>query len=1222
MTVATHLSNITDRGKFERLAIDTLRGIRPEYVNIIHGGVNAQGETISSPLDAFHKLPNDDFVLFEVTTDDTDLRKKWLHEENGDLFKAARKAEEWRQSYPLAKFTVWLCTNQRVKDDRFNKVFTDAIACASKLGLSLEFLEHSAITSYLENDPNGQWLAQKHFHIVQKRLSPEKFRAIARQNLEEYQREIFLDAEKLIGRTTEEQLLENMSLALKPILLIGASGSGKSTLACNVMNRLLANGEPVLRIKPDVAITAISAFQAIEFQLQQYEPGLIVEQSAYQIKKGTRLLVIIDDINRSAAPLRLLEHILSWQEDERVILLIPVWQYIYGQLRSHYQRPNGDRADTLYVDGYTEKEAITALHKGLAHGEQQFSTQQLEKINKELSSNPFLIEIYAAIPDLNDQNWLSRTRDPIETFIAGKLSSIQQKQSVAYFQLTGALTALSDFMLRQKSFQLSLAGWPNGTGDPTLHYLTLIGADEQLFQLTQNGQVIFRHDKIRDHLLVQRLQQLLADIPENEDVLSEPFYIQMIGRAMGSLSLSAYQQKINWFMQNLPLAVFESLHYISDPAINQFLTDEIVAWLRKDGPKQGDAIYESILQTLGQINNPGVLTICKEFTVSIPLLIAGFHNGNVLDGARFLATLNQNDFEPWTGNVRRDRLIEHFKLKFYQQRKPELIEQLQKTTSSNARKSGFILLSGYLKDKDLFCHIYQLWCTAQEELLKPAIWAMVHCFDDKYQHLLQELLTYWSALPKVERNDGIPEGLRAETEHDLGHCRYGTASDQLVDFLIQAGATARGLVRALLVQTDHPRAMNYTAGLLGDLAAELHRRKDEGFFIQSFTIYRENEKWSERHRGGRQMSAASRSSLFQIWDDPEQDEFQRHHAFRLWVAGADTVDLPHIVAAGNTIEKIAKDALQMRLVIRDKSALEVVKKRVTADDNDSAYWLVFLSFIWGPPVMEFVDELLQKHKHKVKTTFERPNSWLLGQIDDLLAYVPDADITCLLEKHWDMLQYDPSYIQLALLTGTPQCRAMVAKTFPLIGNPAIVFKYFGLKLSDGAIVNGTHFDRKPISSYVFDSLVPYLQYFEPSDIDSIAGQANDAHLETYIKTHLWRYLKANEGLHSKNWLYPSDQFLRTEFLQFIRRPQRRWQLVHWLDGLQAKSCSKERLLKLVTGILRKYPDDFDVVDGVATCIETMGTRKDLAIIDRYRNMEAYRQLYKNTRYRLWQRSLN
>ena len=76
MTVTEAIVNIKDRALFEQISVSILREIKPEYINIIHGGVNEKGETIASPLDAFHKINDNEFVLIEITTDDTNIKKK------------------------------------------------------------------------------------------------------------------------------------------------------------------------------------------------------------------------------------------------------------------------------------------------------------------------------------------------------------------------------------------------------------------------------------------------------------------------------------------------------------------------------------------------------------------------------------------------------------------------------------------------------------------------------------------------------------------------------------------------------------------------------------------------------------------------------------------------------------------------------------------------------------------------------------------------------------------------------------------------------------------------------------------------------------------------------------------------------------------------------------------------------------------------------------------
>jgi hypothetical protein len=52
MTTAATLEALNDRARFELLATSILRKAEPRYAGIIHTGINAEAETIVSPVDA------------------------------------------------------------------------------------------------------------------------------------------------------------------------------------------------------------------------------------------------------------------------------------------------------------------------------------------------------------------------------------------------------------------------------------------------------------------------------------------------------------------------------------------------------------------------------------------------------------------------------------------------------------------------------------------------------------------------------------------------------------------------------------------------------------------------------------------------------------------------------------------------------------------------------------------------------------------------------------------------------------------------------------------------------------------------------------------------------------------------------------------------------------------------------------------------------------------
>lgn len=184
---------MTDRGRFERLATSVLRKDNKDYQTIIHTGVNAQGETVTSPLDGFCLVPASSpprFLLVEhTTTDKSRLERKWLHDtssqgaskasesDDGDLVKAGRETRQLRIDHPDAAFTVVLTTNQRPSTDLLKKVYKKA----KELGVTCDVWDQSRLADLLDSTPEGQWLRKEHLGIEAEMLSPSLLRELCEQ---------------------------------------------------------------------------------------------------------------------------------------------------------------------------------------------------------------------------------------------------------------------------------------------------------------------------------------------------------------------------------------------------------------------------------------------------------------------------------------------------------------------------------------------------------------------------------------------------------------------------------------------------------------------------------------------------------------------------------------------------------------------------------------------------------------------------------------------------------------------------------------------------------------------------------------------------------------------------------------------------------------------------------------------------------------------------------
>ena len=158
MTTAEALEGITDAGMYEILATRSLRELEPSCRAVAHFGVNAQGKTITNPVDGFCLVPGSSpnrYVMTAFATTSRDaLERKWLFDhakspkakkataaDDGDLIKAAREAATIRANNPKASFCVYLCTNQRIDTAIMSSVY----AAADRLGVTAEFLDQSRL---------------------------------------------------------------------------------------------------------------------------------------------------------------------------------------------------------------------------------------------------------------------------------------------------------------------------------------------------------------------------------------------------------------------------------------------------------------------------------------------------------------------------------------------------------------------------------------------------------------------------------------------------------------------------------------------------------------------------------------------------------------------------------------------------------------------------------------------------------------------------------------------------------------------------------------------------------------------------------------------------------------------------------------------------------------------------------------------------------------------
>jgi hypothetical protein len=1208
--VTKAISEITDRALFEQISVDILRHKDEKYFNTIHGGVNEKGETITSPLDAFHKIGETEFVLIEVTTNDTNLNQKWLSEKigkEGDLIKAAKKANEWKKSYPEARYTVLLCTNQRIKDI----LFTNTNKKAKELGLNVEYLEQSGIVSYLEDTANGQWLAEKHLGITARRLSIDKLKTLCAANHADYQREIYFDNSKIITRSKKEAI---RLIITKPetsiCLLIGDSGVGKSTLSAGLLTDFVINNQGGIRLKPEIVEQSVSILDAIEKQLKSYQSNIRIEADIFN--HSNKFLVVIDDVNKLASPVALIEKILNWEKRYPFVLLCPIWRHVYNQLPERFRSPQERCSESkppflsIDLDVYTEMEAFTFIQARFLAKNISLSKKQFEFIAKSLSFNPFLLDTYSELTGLNTENYALYIQNPIGKYIEEQLKTLENKSNFAFYELENSLFFLANYLLIHKNLEVSCALFDV----ENKKFYNVIGKQNKVLRIDKKGNIIFKHDKIRDFLLVQQIEKYLIpnDLERHDQVLREPYFAELIGRAIGNLDI-INDHILNYFFQNQPLAVFESLRYIQGTANETSIHGKVVNWVRKNIKNVKTAELNAIEQCLMELDYAKMLEITNHFDTNYNISVANFRNGDIESGMRYLSyySSGRSGFEPSLGNDHRDKMIEHFNVIYKSNKISNLKLFFQKKEHSNKRNNHLILLAGYTKSPKLFKDIFNLWKTCKEELLTSTMWALAYCFSDDYQKEMYEVFDFWSTFPKDVERKGIPTGRRDLSAFQIRRCVLRDLCDNFVDFLLEISKNDifSDLVWAFLYNIDNPKAFEY-------VVLKLAKTGISGLWFP-------NRAWKDSETGSKQISTRSLKKLASIWGNENESEAKRYYAFQFW--SINTQDLKSLQTIDKKQEYLHKDALRKRLLLKDESALNDAIYYIEKKNVYGNFLLAYLLFIWNRDVMQFIDNQIEKNCNKLIYDSDSDKSWMLREISYLLAHIPPRDLDLLLSNHWDKLRYNNDFIQLALLAGTQKCKALVADSFYGHPNPKVFFDGFNKRLSRMRI-SYVPLNVLPLTMQALQTMKPYFEYMEQTDIETLLELAYGQKLQIWVKQNLIQYIdkQENKNLNKKIYNFPTDNDIEIEFLN-LANENRNWQLRNWVERLENRNCNKARLMLVLQKCLEKHGLQENLIQGIGKCIELIGNRSDIAILESPQGSEHFKSIIDNVKYNLFRRTL-
>ncbi|WP_198597173.1 ATP-binding protein, partial [Vibrio splendidus] len=368
------LSEFKDAAKFERLATAYLRASNPnKYQDTSHLGVNPKGSTVKAPLDGFATYEENGELgiagLEHTTTEINKLHDKFLKDlstvkpkdpkkgatgTEGDLRKSIDVINTYRTQYPdIKRATVALVSTL---DPKPNTIL-DAKALAKSNNIDLEIHGGTRIADYLDTTAKGQYLRKLYLGENPDKLSLELLRDITEKQIEEYSK--FIDTQLIAQRTHNQFEVSHHKF------LVGESGVGKSIIASELLKTNFENGSAGIFLSEKFVAELNSLEEAITRQLALFESTLDNDAGAMALELcPTHLpfVIVIEDVNNSDNPIKLLQKILKWIPKEHLIkwrLVCPVYPtYIDSLKHDEKERIN---EFTEYVGNYSTKEAVEAI---------------------------------------------------------------------------------------------------------------------------------------------------------------------------------------------------------------------------------------------------------------------------------------------------------------------------------------------------------------------------------------------------------------------------------------------------------------------------------------------------------------------------------------------------------------------------------------------------------------------------------------------------------------------------------------------------------------------------------------------------------------------------------------------------------------------------------------------------------------------------------------------
>ncbi|MEH2005204.1 ATP-binding protein [Nostoc sp.] len=1228
MNTAERLEAINTPGKFELLVTSILRKDNKDYKAIVHTGINAQGDTIKSPVDGFCRVPGSIppryLLIAHTITKRDDLEKKWLHNhttvksikknrknnpsesDDGDLLKACREAEVIRTKFTDAEFTVILVTNKHLPKgiELLNKVYEKA----AELHVDVDIWEQSRLADFLDSTSEGHWLCKEYLDIDAEILSHSLLRSICDQSLVNYEKQFLTNPTSWIAREIDSQIENRKYLNVYTIqLLIGESGSGKSAAAYQLLKKHLESGGYGLWVSDELLKECTFLENALDQVLRNLYPSLLPDagREALRLVQGdSRLLLIVDDVNRANDSTRLLQKLINWLKPRcsgtfdlqplfsPSFVVCPVWPKISSSISPDFKETPW--VDKVFVGSMNPAEGIAAVQATSLLAGLNITSTEATSLALKLGNDPILIGLFGSLLSTNTQanELASLTENVIERFITTTIGAFSRSGTFLEYEYRAALSTVATQMLKNRNLYprwTEIKNWLQDSSDE-LAALRELSIHKNLCRLDQEEKFVFRHDRIQQTLLVESMIKLLKEPNFNSDILWEPFYTEIIAKAIVHYPQS--QEFLSQLRNQLPLALVEAIRYFSTPitGYHRAIIEKVIEWANSSistdlVPK---SVFDAVCWSLCEIESPVLLEITESFPKYQLVLLARLRNGCTVSGINCCIYYNQIYFAPLTKDSWRDQALEQAK----RHHKKKLLVELKQILKSNAitdeERAVTLTLAGFLGFTELEDEIATCWQLVIEktQVLPIAIWASVQCCGAEPKKLLDPLIAYWAELPdeKDQYDSSLKNGFLDLLSSALAH----GICDNVINYLISqcnVHESLRWYIARICGFIDKLNAIEFVVRS----AVNFERTLAGTNTISTWMIDLTNN-WNNSLTSRGKLSQASLERLKSLWENTVNDESLKYEAFCLWLTGCEfeQIDILRRILSDSAL---FREALWRRAQLGDHSTIIDLISIL----SNRSYWFYVAHHVWCDDIRLVAEGYLKSFKYDIPTDFSGGCFNTHNDLSILLSKIPVEDAERLLDHYWEHLGYSPSFIKTALYIGTPKCLQLGASSIyqcptdvPLFNNLFEYLKgYFGFTF--------TISDRRDYWSVeLLENLLPYLDRLSKSQIRQLTDVCLKLEIPEWSQTYLSHRLSEVDRRH----YHPSDDDLLQQLDEFAAHENGELRVRSWLEKFDKREDQKNRILNIVDCWLAFNPTVIGL-QIAAMCIRVVGTRKDVSILDQY-----------------------